>query len=50
MAAQDRIPEPRCQQCRKPLNPVEALLATDRHGTICPACTRKNHKAVTGRA
>jgi len=33
--------EPVCEQCGKPLSPVEAMM-----GPVCEGCTRKNHREV----
>lgn len=33
-----------CEQCDTPMNPVDAVL-----GTVCGACTRKNHREAVGR-
>ena len=34
--------EYRCKQCKKPMNPVDAMV-----NPICLSCTRINHKKAT---
>lgn len=36
--------EPRCQQCGKPMNPIDYMV-----GVVCMGCCRKNHAKVVGR-
>jgi hypothetical protein len=40
--------EEKCQDCGKPMNPVEAMVSNT-HG-VCGECTKRKHKEVAGSA